>query len=124
MDAAVKVVALANVLMNADLKLSDVRRKVSSGITAEHLRQARSERRSLEVGMQRDGVTPDGGVEAAVQPERLKLGDPLAQVHGTSSIISFETDVLPHLIITEQDPTLETTAYGLLADFLTAVRSS
>ena len=56
--------------------------------------------------------------------ERLKLDDPLAQVHGTSSVISFETDVLPQLIITEQDPTLETTAYGLLADFLTAVRSA
>jgi homoserine dehydrogenase len=59
-----------------------------------------------------------------VQPERLKLDDSLAQIHRTSSIISFETDVLPQLIITEQDPTLETTAYGLLSDFLTAIRSS
>jgi homoserine dehydrogenase len=51
----------------------------------------------------------------------LPLSDPLAQVRGTSSVISFETDVLPQLIITEQDPALETTAYGLLADFITAV---
>jgi len=87
------------------------------------LRQARAngEAWKLVCSAQR---TPDGGVEAAVQPQRLKLHDPLAQVHGTSSIISFETDVLPHLVITEQDPTLETTAYGLLADFVTAVRSS
>ena len=52
------------------------------------------------------------------------FSDPLALVQGTSSVISFETDVLPQLIITEQDPSLETTAYGLLADFLTAVRST
>ncbi len=61
---------------------------------------------------------------AHVRPEHLKPDDPLAQVHGTSSVISFETDILPQLIITEQDPSLETTAYGLLADFLTAVKNS
>ncbi len=122
-DAAVKVVALANVLMNADLKLADVRRKGIRGITAEHLRQARAngEAWKLVCSAQR---TPDGGVEAAVQPQRLKLDDPLAQVQGTSSVISFETDVLPQLDHHRARPGLETTAYGLLADFLTAVRSS
>jgi homoserine dehydrogenase len=53
----------------------------------------------------------------------LKWDDPLAQVRGTSSVISFETDVLAELIIVEKDPTLKTTAYGLLADFLKAVAS-
>jgi homoserine dehydrogenase len=39
-------------------------------------------------------------------------------------VICFETDVFPELTITEQRLGLEATAYGLLADFLTAVRSS
>jgi homoserine dehydrogenase len=120
-DAAVKVVALANVLMGATLKIDDVRRQGIRGITVDQLHSARAigEVWKLVCSARR---TPDGGVDAAVQPERLTLADPLAQVQGTSSVISFATDVLPQLIITEQDPGLETTAYGLLADFLTAIK--
>jgi len=122
-DAAVKVIALANVLMNAGLKLDDVSRQGIGGITAEQLREARAsgEAWKLVCGARR---AEDGRVVASVAPRRLKLSDPLAQVKGTSSVISFETDVFPELILTEQDPGLEATAYGLLADFLTAVRSS
>ena len=122
-DAAVKVVALANVLMGADLKLSDVSREGIRGITPEHLRAARDcgEAWKLVCSAQRGA---DGEVSASVEPKRLPFSDPLSQVRGTSSVISFETDILPQLIITEQDPGVETTAYGLLADFLTAVRSS
>ena len=121
-DAAVKVVALANVLMHASLKLDDVSRQGIRGITAEQLREARAsgEAWKLVCSARR---AEDGRVVASVAPWRLKLSDPLALVKGTSSVISFETDVFPELIITEQDPGLEATAYGLLADFLTAVRS-
>ena len=122
MDAAVKVIALANVLMDAELKLAQVRREGIRGITLEQLREARArgETWKLVCSAQRQ---PDGRVAAQVQPRRLQLDDPLAQVQGTSSVISFETDVVPQLIITEKDPTLKTTAYGLLADFLRAVAS-
>jgi homoserine dehydrogenase len=122
-DAAVKVVALTNVLMQADLKLGDVSRQGIRGITAEQLREARTggEAWKLVCSARRTG---NGRVVASVAPRRLKLTDPLALVKGTSSVISFQTDVFPELIITEQDPGLEATAYGLLADFLTAVRSS
>jgi homoserine dehydrogenase len=122
-DAAVKVIALANVLMQAGLKLDDVSRQGIRGITAEQLRQARASGEAWKlVCSARRAV--DGRVVASVAPRRLKLSDPLALVKGTSSVISFETDVFPELIITEQDPGLEATAYGLLVDFLTAVRSS
>lgn len=122
-EAAVKVIALANVLMHADLKLNDVSREGIRGINAEQLREARAggEAWKLVCSARR---AEEGRVVASVAPRRLKLSDPLALVKGTSSIIRFETDVFPELIITEQDPGLEATAYGLLADFLTAVRSS
>lgn len=122
-DAAVKVLALANVLMDADLKLADVQRQGIRGINVAQLRDARASGEAWKlVCSARRGT--DGRMVASVQPERLKVSDPLAMVQGTSSVISFETDVVPQLIITEQNPTLETTAYGLLADFLIAVRSS
>ena len=122
-DAAVKVVALTNVLMDGALKIEDVKRQGIRGLTVEQLRQARAGGEAWKL-VCRARREPDGSIAAMVQPERLKLDDSLAQIHRTSSIISFETDVLPQLIITEQDPTLETTAYGLLSDFLTAIRSS
>ena len=48
MDAAVKVVALANVLMGADLKLADVARQGIRGITARAV--ARSARQRARLG--------------------------------------------------------------------------
>jgi homoserine dehydrogenase len=43
-------------------------------------------------------------------------------VQGTSSLVTFETDVLGELSIVEENPGPHTTAYGMLADFLNAVR--
>ena len=66
----------------------------------------------------------DGTVTASVAPERLQASDLLSTVRGTSLLISFETDIFPELIIGERDPGPQATAYGLLADFLFAVRSA
>ena len=61
-------------------------------------------------------------VQARVAPEMVPVSSPLYSVSGTSSIVQFETDVLGPLAIIETDPGPSTTAYGLLADFLNAVR--
>lgn len=122
-DAAVKVIALANVLMGANLTLADVDRTGIRGISSAQLQDARANGEAWKLVCSAQGK-PDGSIAAAVRPERLKLSDPLAQVRGTSSVISFATDILPQLVIAEQDPGLETTAYGLLADFIRAVKHS
>jgi len=61
------------------------------------------------------------GIRASVRPEQVSLSDPLAHVTGTSSVVYFETDTFPGLAITEDNPGLEATAYGMLADFIRAV---
>jgi homoserine dehydrogenase len=43
------------------------------------------------------------------------------RITGTSSYIHFETDIFPGLAITEENPGLYATAYGMLADFVRAV---
>ena len=45
----------------------------------------------------------------------------MARITGTSSYIYFETDIFPGLAITEENPGLYATAYGMLADFVRAV---
>jgi homoserine dehydrogenase len=57
-----------------------------------------------------------------VAPEKVSADSPMHRIDGTTSIVQFETDVLGKLSIIEADPGPHTTAYGLLADFINAVK--
>ena len=122
-DAAVKIVGLTTVLMGGSLTLREVARTGIRGIAAAQLHDARASGETWKL-ISRARRQPDGTITASVAPERLKAGDPMSTVHGTSLLISFETDIFPELIIGERDPGPQATAYGLLADFISAVRSS
>lgn len=119
-DAAVKVAALATVLMDFPLLPSQVERQGIRGITLQDIQHARQagKRWKLLCSAKRD----ENNLKARVQPEMVPASSPLYQVDGTTSLIEFETDVLGNLTLIETDPGPETTAYGLLADFLNAVR--
>lgn len=120
-DAAVKTVALANVLMGARLRPGDVAREGIAQLTGEQVRVARCHGKAYKLVCR--ASLHDGDVLASVRPEQVPLSDPLALVDGTSSIIYFETDMFPGLALTEDHAGLDATAYGLLADLITAVRS-
>jgi homoserine dehydrogenase len=77
-------------------------------------RKAAGERWKLVCSAQRLGE----GIAAKVAPQRVRAGLSPVQVNGTSSYCQFKLDVLPGLGILESDPGPETTAYGMLADFL------
>jgi homoserine dehydrogenase len=119
-DASVKVAALATVLMGAPLKPQQVQRRgireITPGMIAEA--QQAGERWKLVCEARREGA----GVVGSVAPRRVAPGSPLYSIGGSSSYVQFELDVLPGLGILESNPGPETTAYGLLADLLNAVR--
>jgi homoserine dehydrogenase len=119
-DAAVKVAALVTVLMGIPLKPDQVDRTGIRHLTLEDINQARKlgSRWKLVCTARRE----DGKVIARVAPQLVGADSPLYGVNGTSSIVSFETDVLPQLSIVEGNPGPETTAYGLLADFINLYR--
>jgi homoserine dehydrogenase len=96
-----------------------VERQGIRGITPAMLAEARAQgkRWKLVCSAQRNGETVTG----QVLPEMVGPDSPLFSINGTSSYCQFETDVLPGLGIVENDPSPETTAYGLLADFLNVV---
>ncbi|MBF8256572.1 MAG: hom [Anaerolineales bacterium] len=120
-DAAVKVAALATVLMDSPLLPQQVERQGIEGITPSLLREAREQGRRWKLICQADGA--DGVLRARVAPEQIGPDDPLYGVNGTSSSITFVSDVLGRLTVTEENPGPDTTAYGLLADFINAVRT-
>ena len=118
-DAAVKVTALALVLMGQSLRPADVQREGIGKLTGEDVRSARAAGTPYKLVC--SARRTDRGVMARVAPERLPLSDPLAWVAGTSSIVYFETDIFPGLCITEVNPGIYATAYGMLADLIRAV---
>jgi len=118
-DAAVKVAALVIVLMGEKIRLNDVQRHGIRQLTREQVREARAAGTPYKL-VCRAQRTPTG-VVARVGPERLPLSDPLSSVAGTSSIVYFETDIFPGLCITENNPGLFATAYGMLTDFIRTV---
>lgn len=119
-DAAVKIAALVIVLMGERIRLTDVRREGITRLTGDQVREARAAGTPYKlVCLARRTAS---GIEAQVGPEQLPLTDPLARVAGTSSIVYFETDIFPGLAITEENPGIYATAYGMLADFIRAVK--
>ena len=119
-DASVKVAALATVLMSVPLKPQEVERQGIRGITPVEIERARAQgkRWKLVCTATRQGDR----IRARVTPEMVGPDSPLYGVEGTTSIVQFETDVLGLLSIIESNPGPRTTAYGLFADFLNAVR--
>jgi homoserine dehydrogenase len=118
-DAAVKVAVLVTVLMGVAIRLEEIEREGIGKLSGEAVRAARAAGKpyKLVCRAQREGTR----VRATVRPEQVPLSDPMAWVAGTSSVLYFETDIFPGLAITEHNPGLEATAYGMLADFVRAV---
>jgi homoserine dehydrogenase len=118
-DSAVKVVALAIILMGLPVKLEQVQRTGIRELSEEKIRSVRAAgmRYKLVCRAARRGT----GVDCQVRPELLLASDPLANLEGTSSAIHFDLDVFG-LSLVEHNPGIDATAYGLLADFLRAVR--
>ncbi len=120
-DSTVKVCALASVLLNAPLKPADVSREGIRGLRPGIVQAARAEGKPFKL-VARGRVGENGSVAATVRPEQIALSDPLGNVRGTSLAVHFELDMMPGLTITSHRPNLQSTAYGLLADFINAVR--
>lgn len=121
-DAALKACAVANVLMDASLRLEDVRREGIRNLNEEEVRAASAVGRPYRLVARARRRGADGRVVASVMPERVAPHEPFAGIEGTTLAVHFELDVLPGLTLVEQAPDLKSTAYGMLADFINAVR--
>ena len=119
-DAAIKVAALVTVLMDIPFTPQQVDRTGISLITPEMIAQAKDQgkRWKLVCSAERQADSAKG----RVAPELVSSSSSLYSVEGSSSIVEFHTDTLSSLSIVEGNPGPQTTAYGLLADFINAVR--
>jgi homoserine dehydrogenase len=120
-DATVKVAAIISVIMDYPIRLAEITRAGIRSLDVHAVREARAAGTPFKLvcRARRHGSS----VVASVGPKRVPAASALGQVAGTSSIVHFETDMLPGITITEHMPTPTTTAYGMLADFIGLVRS-
>jgi homoserine dehydrogenase len=118
-DAAVKTAALVTVLMDVPIKPQEIAREGIRDLTPNALRNGRRDGFPFKLVCR--ARRTKNGVHASVRPEKVLITQPMAKITGASSYIYFETDIFPGLAITEENPGLYATAYGMLADFVRAV---
>jgi homoserine dehydrogenase len=120
-DAAIKVAALVTVLMEVPFTPGQVERTGIRHISPEMIAEAKvqGKRWKLVCSAEKHANL----VQGRVAPELVDASSPLYGVEASSSIVEFHTDTLASLSIIEGNPGPETTAYGLLSDFINAVRS-
>ena len=117
-DAAVKTAALITVLMDVPIRLEEIAREGIRDLTPQALRNAKRDGWPFKLVCRAQRV--GGSVKASVAPENVLATSPMGKITGSSSYIYFETDIFPGLAVTEENPGLYATAYGLLADFVRA----
>ncbi len=115
-DAAVKVAALCNVLMGAQITPNDIPREGIRSLSADEVRAARTSSERWKLICR--ASLKSGSLVTSIHPELVDPSSPFFAVEGTSSMVKFETDVLPGLGILEINPGPETTAFGLLSDLI------
>lgn len=119
-DAAVKTAALITVLMDVPVKLDEIQREGIRDLTPQAVRNAKRDGWPFKLVCRARRTL--NGIEASVKPEKVLSTQPMAKISGSSSYIYFETDLFPGLAITEENPGLYATAYGMLADFVRAAK--
>jgi homoserine dehydrogenase len=115
-DAAVKAVALANVLMDADARPSDVDRAGIGEVTSEDLRSAARAGNAIRL-VARAEMSGDK-LKLSVGPEIVPLASPLGCARGATNVLVINTDLMGELTIFEKDPGVEQTAYALVSDMI------
>jgi homoserine dehydrogenase len=120
-DSVMKVCAIARVILKTPLTPGAVRRESIRGLDPVTLQAARAEGKPYKL-ITRATMNAGGSVSASVRPEQVGANEPLGNVRGTSLAIHFELDTIPGLTIVSHRPNLQSTAYGLLADFVNALK--
>jgi homoserine dehydrogenase len=120
-DAAVKITALANVLLEAALEPHKVERKGIRDIGPEEIKKAATEGKKIKM-IARASFTGDK-VALSVRPELVSPESPLWAVDGTSSAITIRTDLMGDITVVESNPPATATAYAVFSDMLLIVEA-
>ena len=123
-DAAFKLVALCNVLMEQKIKVSSVPREGIRKISQEDVRRATTRGKRYRLICSAERLSDGNSVDAKVELREVDFESPFANLQGASSALTLVTDVLGPITITSTHPTNTDTAYGLFSDSLLALQDA
>ena len=120
-DARGKVTILANIVMNAGIKISDVSCEGITKITLDDIAKAKAEnaRWKLIGSVEKK----DGKVIGSVAPEMVSMTHPLAGVMGATNALTFTTDLMGDVTIVGPGAGKIETGFSILTDILAIHRS-
>lgn len=120
-DAAAKITALANVLMEANLTPKAVDRSGIREIDTKYLQEAAG--RGLKVKLIAGAERVGDKIRLNVAPKTIGPESVFWPVDGTSSALTFKTDLMGDLTVIESGPGTTQTAYAILSDMLLTVEA-
>ena len=121
-DAAAKVAALANVLLDADITPDAIPRDSIAELSQDDVAKVVAYGRRLRLIGEAQRIE-DGDVTARVTLEPVHSHDTMYWISGTSSCLILETELAGTVEIVERNGLLTQTAYAVYADLLTIARS-
>lgn len=121
-DVRLKVVILANELLDARLSVSDVSCRGISALDPDDIERARHNgtRWKLIGAATRNA---DGSVSASVEPTLLSNDHPLAGISGATNAVSFNTGLLGAVTVSGPGAGRTETAFALLSDIINIHKS-
>jgi homoserine dehydrogenase len=120
-DATMKLCAITRVILRSHLSPAAVKRQGIRDLTQFAVQRARAEGRPFKL-VSRLRIAEDKSIIASVMPEQIAISESLGSIRGTSLGAQFELDMIPALTVISHRPNLQSTAYGLLADCINALR--
>lgn len=115
-DAAVKTVALANVLMNAEARPTGVERSGIRDISFQDIEVVAASGKVIRLVARAEQTA--NGIDLLVRPELVPRASVFGSLGGTSNALVIKTDLMGEIAVVENDPGVEQTAYALLSDLI------
>lgn len=120
-DAAAKITALANVMMDADANPKLVDRIGVREVTVEEIGKASAQGKKIKLIA--EATRESGGVKLEVKPRLIDSQNVFWTIDGTSSALTISSDLMGDITISGGNPGLTQTAYAVFSDMLLIVES-
>jgi len=115
-DAAVKMVALANVLLDARLHPREISPQGIRSLQQADVEKARQ--RQATIRLIGRATRSANGIQIRVAPEEVAAHSLFGTLQGTSNALTLLTDLMGEISLLEENPGITQTAYALLSDLL------